>query len=99
MEGLEGEGTAPCPLAWAGGSYLEGWTEARTVPPPFVGGGKNGLGSGCLPGLIRGPLGAPINGLSLLGEQPARLRRGHEHGAALGSTSQNGKTKGDWGTL
>ena len=40
VEGLAGEGTAPCPLAWAGGSYLEGWTEARTVPPPFGGGGQ-----------------------------------------------------------
>lgn len=38
VEGLAGDGTAPCPLAWAGGSYLEGWTEARTVPPPLRGG-------------------------------------------------------------
>lgn len=67
-------------------------------PHPLGGGDKNGLGSGCLPELIRGPFGAPTNGLSLLGEQPARLRRGHEHGAALGSTSQNGKTEWGWGT-
>lgn len=57
------------------------------------------MGSGCLPGLIRGPLGAPTNGLSLWGEQPAGLRRGREHGATLGSTSENGKTKRGWGTL
>lgn len=55
------------------------------------------MGSGCLPGLIRGPLGVPTNGLSLWGEQPAGLRRGHEHGATLGSTSENGKTKWGWG--
>uniref|UniRef100_A0A8C7ACH2 Transferrin receptor 2 n=1 Tax=Neovison vison TaxID=452646 RepID=A0A8C7ACH2_NEOVI len=42
---------------------------------------------------VRGPLGAPTNGLSLWGERPAGLRRGHEHGATLGSTSENGKTK------
>lgn len=93
--GLAGEGTAPCPLAWAGGPCPEGWTEARAVLPPFA------RGSGCLPGLIRGPLGAPTNGLSLgpgRGGQPVRLRRGREHGAALGSTPESGKTEWGWGT-
>lgn len=41
----------------------------------------------------KGPSGAPTNGLSLLGGVLlAGFRRGHKHGATLGSTSESGKT-------
>lgn len=41
----------------------------------------------------KGPSGAPTNGL-LLGGLLAGFRRGHKHGATLGSTEEKGKTMG-----
>lgn len=72
---LAGAGAAPCPLAWAGVHIGLAGLRPGLCPHPFR--GRNGLGSSCLPGLIRGPLGAPTNGLSLgWGDSLVGLRRG-----------------------
>ena len=57
------------------------------------------LGSGCLPGPIRGLLGLPQTVYHWGGGQPAGLRRGHEHGAAWGSTPKSGKIGRGWEIL
>lgn len=95
MEVLAGKGTAPHPLAWAEGPCLEGWAEARVVPPPLVEG--QGTPELRLPARAdKGPsCGSHKRFITGGGGQPAGLRRGHEHGAALGSTPGSGKT--EWG--
>lgn len=60
---------------------------------------KKGLGSGCLPGPIRGLLGLPQTVYHWGGGQPAGLRRGHEHGPAWGSTPKSGKIGRGWEIL
>lgn len=76
MEGLAGEDTSPCPPAWAGGPCLEGWAEARAVPPPL--GGVQGTSELRLPARAdKGPLrGSHKRFITGGGGQPAGLRRG-----------------------
>lgn len=95
MEKLAEEGTAPHLLAWARGPCLEGWTEARVVPPPLRWG--QGTPELRLPARAdKGPSqGSHKRFITGGGGQPAGLRTGHKHGAALGSNPGSGKT--EWG--
>lgn len=82
-------------MNWGGGGGGDDVWKAGPRPdcaPTLV---SNSLGSDCLPGLIRSPLGLPQTVYHCgWGGLLAGFRRRRKHGATLGSTAESGKTIG-----
>lgn len=82
-----------------GGHVWKAGLKPGLCPNPGSGGSEERSGLRLPARADKGPLGAPTNGLSLVGGTACRAQEGHEHGAALGCTPESGKIEWDWETL